>query len=99
MALAFNNDCILPHGCNMVSGLLQTYITCPDYLMVQSWVFATFLFPNTVNKMVPQVYHNVVLFLDKMDYMLHCTPCHCTMGIVDHSNAEMPFVITTFLAL
>ena len=52
MALAFNyNHIIYYHKDVQWSvGLAQTYVTNPAYLVVQCWVYATFLLSDTVNQ-------------------------------------------------
>ena len=37
-------------------GLVPTYFTHSDYLVVQCWDHATYLFPDTVKQLQPQTY-------------------------------------------
>ena len=80
-------------------GLALTFFTHPDYLVVQCLVCAIYLSPDTVNQTGPQISHYVKFFLWRVGYMPLGTPCDCIMAIIHHSNAELPFAVTTFLAL
>ena len=99
--LAFNNDQIIYHYTDATWSvdMAQTYFVHPDYLVVQSWVHATYLFHNIVNQMGPQMYHYVKFFLGRVGYSTLGAPCDCIVAIIDYSNAAMPFVITAFLTL
>ena len=73
-------------------GLVQTSLTHPDYLVVQCWVHAAYLSPDTV-KLVPQSSF-------KWGWNTHSWhPTQSLMAVIDHSFATIPFVITSFLAL
>ena len=49
--------------------------------------------------MGPQIYHYGKIFWGKMGYIPLGAPCSYMMGIIDHSNAAMPFVATVFPTL
>ena len=56
MALAFNNNnhIIYYHmDAQQSTGLVQTYFTGPDYLVVQDRIYAAFLSPDTFNLTEP----------------------------------------------
>ena len=54
MGLTINNYHIIYYHIDATQsvGLVLTYFTKPDYLAVQGWVQATFLFSDTVNQMI-----------------------------------------------
>ena len=80
-------------------GLVWTYFANLNYLVVQNWVKSTFLFPDTINQMGPNVYHYVKFFPERVGYMPLDTPCDCIVAIIYHTDDAISFVITTFPAL
>ena len=78
-------------------GLVWTYFTHPEYLVVQSWVSTTYIFSDTINHTWLQICY--VKFFLEMGYMSLGAPCDGFVALTDHSNAAMPFVITAFVAL
>ena len=83
----------------MISGLGMDPFHPSDYLVVQCCVSATYLSPNAINQMGLWAYCYVTFFVERVGYTPHCTPCNCTMTIMDQSNAAMPSAITTYSAL
>ena len=58
MVLELNNDHIIHFHLNatLSMDLAQTYCVHPDYLVVQCWVHATYLSPDTVKQTSPQTF-------------------------------------------
>ena len=54
---------LLAHGCNMVSGFGTELFLSSWLFVVQCWICATFLFPDTVTKTGPHVHHYVKFLL------------------------------------
>ena len=94
----FNNDHTLYSHMDATWSveLAWTYFTHPDYLVVQHWGPCHFSFPDTFNQTGPHVYHYVNFFLGRVSYKPLGTLCDCTVAIIDHSHAAMPFAITNF---
>ena len=53
--------------------LVHCYFALPDYLVIQSWISTTYLFPD-IDQTGPHVYHCVKFFLE-WGYMPQGTPC------------------------
>ena len=89
MVLMLNNDHIIYYYMDATQslGLVWTYFTYPDYLVVQCCVKTRYLSPDTVNQTGPQIYHYVKFFSKRVG----CTPLGTLfdhiMTIIDHSNA------------
>ena len=54
---------------------------------------------DTINQMGLQTYCYIKFFERRMGYPPLSTLCSHTMAIIDQYNAEMPFVVTAYLAL
>ena len=101
MVLMFNSDHIIYYYMDATRsvGLVKTYFTHPDYLVVQYWTHATYLSPAVLNQTGLQIYCNVKFLLGRVEYIPLGTPCDCILVTTDYSNAAMPFVVTAFAAL
>ena len=44
-------------------GLAMIYFIHPDYMLMQSWIYTTCLYPDTISQTEPHVYHYVQFFL------------------------------------
>ena len=59
MALQLNNSHIRYYHMDTTQsvGLMWNYLSHPDYLVIQGWIYATSLYPDTTNQTGPHVYH------------------------------------------
>ena len=80
-------------------GLAQTYLIHPDYLVVQCWVCAIYLSPDTINQIGPQTYHYFKFFERWLSYMPPGPWCDCIVDTIDKTNAAMPFIFTAYPVL
>ena len=100
MALTFNNDHIIYYHMDDMWPVGFGALFCSSLLFGQVMlVHTTYLSPDTVNQMGPQIYCIVKFFLGREGYTPLGAPCDCIMAIIDHSSATMPFVITAFLTM
>ena len=98
MALACNNNNIQYYHIDTTQSIAfaHTYFAHHAYLVVQSWVHATYLFPDTVYQTGPHIYCNFF-----WGGWATC-PWHSVLLImakIDQSHAAMPFVVTAFTAI
>ena len=100
MALTFNNDHLIYYIMDATKsvGLVQSYFTHADCLVVQCWEHATNLYPDTASQTGSQIQHYVKVF-SGMGFIPLGTPFNNIVVIIEYSNAAMPFVFTSFLAL
>ena len=73
IALELNNAHMLQHGCNTVGGFGAHLLTHPNYLVIQCWICATYLYPHTVNQTGWCVYCEVLSC--RVGYMPLGAPC------------------------
>ena len=101
MGVLYNNNHIIFYHIDALQavGLAWTYFTYPDYLVVQCWVYVTYLSPDTINQMGPHTYHYVKFLEGLVGYTPLGAPFNCIMAIIDKTNAAMPFVVITNPAL
>ena len=78
-------------------GLVQTYFSHPEFLIVQCWIHATFLFPDTATQTEPHAYCSVKFF-PGVGYIHLGIPYACIMAILNHYHT-ITFCINTFPAL
>ena len=79
--------------------MIQTYFTHPNYLVVQCWVHAMCLSPDTINQTGLHTYHYGNFFKEWVGCMPLGASCTHLVAIIDFSNAAMPFIIPVYLAL
>ena len=98
MVLELNNAHIIYYYMDKTQsvGLLWTYFAHSDYMIIQGWIHATCLYPDTINKTGPHVYHYVKFFLGKVGYTPLSSPCDNIVAIVNHSNAVQSFIVTIY---
>ena len=100
MVLAFNDNHIIYYQMVLQQsiGWMQTYFVNHDYLVVQDWLYATFLSPDTVNQTESHVCH-CTFFYCAVGYPPLGLPCIRVMAVISFANAVMPYVFTASLAL
>ena len=88
MALYMNNAHIIYHDMDAawLMGLVQSYISKPDCLVIQYWVCTTILFPESVPFGGPQVHCFIKFFLDGLSYTLEGVHCHHIVAIIDAAD-------------
>ena len=79
-------------------GLVQTYFTHPDYLVVQCWLYTTYLSPDTIKQMGSQTYRYGKFFDQQVGYIPLGDQCSHIVVIIYQTNAAMPFVVTAYPA-
>ena len=98
MTLTFDNNHIIYYlmDAQWLVGLVQTYFAISDYLTVQEWIHAAFLYPHTINPTEPIVYHYSKFYEYKhvVDYKPMGVPCHRLMAVISFANPTLPYVLT-----
>ena len=79
--------------------LALSYFTSLDYLAVQEWIHATFLYPDTINPTESPIYHNTEFYEGSVDCTPLGVPCTRFMAVISFANPALPHVLTTYLAL
>ena len=97
MALAFNNNYIIYYhmDAQWSIGLAQTYFSSPDYSVVQDWIHATFLTPDTINQTQSPVYHYTKFLM--VWWVTHLWASFVILtAIISFANPTMPYVLTAY---
>ena len=81
----------------MVSEFDMDLFTNPDYSLVQCWVHATVLSPDTINQTEPQTYHCTNFSEDAVGDMPFGIPCNQFMAVVDFPHAALLLAVTAYL--
>ena len=88
MALSLDDNHIICYYMDVqwLIGFTETYFDNPDYLLVQCWVCATFLSPDTMNQTESYVYNYTTFFEGTVGYTPLGFPCTRPMAVISPAN-------------
>ena len=100
MTLKMNNGHIIYYHMDTTQSVswAWAYFNHPDYLVIQSWIHTTHVFPDTITQTRPHVYHYVKFFLG-VGYTPQGRTCNCIVAILDYFDATQPLTATAYPTL